>query len=104
MAATTRVSTSSAGRSGSLGTSKIACSASANSSARFTMSCKGPVCGLPDSSAVVISRLAFVHFADSRSRSKSRALSMAAAAAVANARTAPSCASENTRPGRSSAR
>ena len=63
------------------------------------MSCSGPVCGSPDSTAVVISRLAFVHFADSRSRSKSRALSMAAAAAEANARTAPSWESENTRAG-----
>ncbi len=98
-AETTRVSTSGLpGCSGSAGTSTMACSASVNAQARSAISCIGRRCGsVRDSSAVVISRLASIHFTDIRSRSKTCALSMATAAAKARARAAISSASENTR-------
>ena len=71
----------STGRSASLGTRTMACSAAVSSQARAAISCSR-ACGLAaDSSAVVIIRLASVHRAVERTRSNSRALSMALAAA-----------------------
>ena len=79
---TTRVSTSSTGRSASLGTRTTPCSAQDSSQARSAISCNGRTCrSTPHSSAVVIARLASVHRAVERTRSNSCALSMATAAA-----------------------
>ena len=79
---TTRVSTSSTGRSASLGTRTTPCSTQDSSQARSAISCNGRTCrSTPHRSAVVIARLASVHRAVERTRSNSCALSMATAAA-----------------------